>query len=131
MVRLRTVYCLATLLPEAAPFHAISWEPVYAGTLVTRASWPKIPDGRRRVLRESQEVPRRVAEGTYRAARKADGAWQLSSCPRLAGGRKGRGFLASSAGRTDVFCSIPKVNFLPGQLAFPSLSAPPCLYRSK
>jgi hypothetical protein len=49
---LRTVYCLATLLPEAAPFHAISWEPVYAGTLVTRASWPKIPDGRRRVLRE-------------------------------------------------------------------------------
>ena len=34
--------------------------------------------GRRRVLRESQEVPRRVAEGTYRAARKADGAWQLS-----------------------------------------------------
>ena len=75
---LRTVYCLATLLPEAAPFHAISWEPVYAGTLVTRASWPKIPDGRRRVLRESQEVPRRVSEGTYRAARKADGAWQLS-----------------------------------------------------
>ena len=75
---LRTIYCLATLLPEAAPFHAISWEPVYAGTLVTRASWPKIPDGRRRVLRESQEVPRRVAEGTYRAARKADGAWQLS-----------------------------------------------------
>jgi len=75
---LRTVYCLATLLPEAAPFHAISWEPVYAGTLVTRASWPKIPDGRRRVLRESQEVPRRVAEGNYRAVRKADGAWQLS-----------------------------------------------------
>jgi len=75
---LRTVYCLATLLPEAAPFHAISWEPVYAGTLVTRASWPKIPDGRRRVLRESQEVPRRVTEGTYRAARKADRAWQLS-----------------------------------------------------
>ena len=76
---LRTVYCLATLLPEAAPFYAISWEPVYAaGTLVTRASWPKIPDGRRRVLRESQEVPRRVADGTYRAANKANGAWQLS-----------------------------------------------------
>jgi uncharacterized SAM-binding protein YcdF (DUF218 family) len=74
---LRTVYCLATQLPEAAPFYAISWEPVYAGTLVTRASWPKIPDGRRRVLRESREVPRRVAEGTYRAARKADGTWQL------------------------------------------------------
>jgi len=24
----RAVYCLATLLPEAAPFYAISWEPV-------------------------------------------------------------------------------------------------------
>ena len=35
---LRTVYCLATLLPEAAPFYAISWESVYVGTLVTRAS---------------------------------------------------------------------------------------------
>jgi hypothetical protein len=74
---LRTVYCLATRLPEAAPFYAISWEPVYADTPVTRASWPKIPDGRRRVLRESQEVPRRVADGTYRAARKTDGMWQL------------------------------------------------------
>jgi len=75
---LRAVYCLATLLPEAAPFYAISWEPVYAGALVTRASWPAIPDGRRRVLRESGEVPRRVADGSYRAARKADGAWRLS-----------------------------------------------------
>ena len=75
---LRTVYCLATQLPEAAPFYAISWEPLYAGALVTRANWPKIPDGRRRVLRESQEVPRRISEGTYRAARKVNGAWQLS-----------------------------------------------------
>jgi uncharacterized SAM-binding protein YcdF (DUF218 family) len=38
---LRAVHCLATLLPQSAPFHAISWEPVYAGTLVTRANWPK------------------------------------------------------------------------------------------
>lgn len=75
---LRTVYCLATLLPEAAPFYAISWEPLYAGTLVTRTNWPQSTDGRRRVLRESQEVPRRVSEGTYRAIQKADGAWRLS-----------------------------------------------------
>lgn len=74
---LRTVYCLATVLPEAAPFYAISWEPAYAGTLVTRVNWPKIPDGRRRVIRESSEVPRRVAEGSYRAARKAEGTWRL------------------------------------------------------
>lgn len=73
---LRAVYCLHTLLPEAVPFYAISWEPVYADALVTRESWPKIPDGRRRVIRESHEVPRRVADGSYRAAMKADGAWR-------------------------------------------------------
>lgn len=73
----RAVHALRTLLPEAAPFYAISWEPLYAGMPVTRDSWPDIPDGRRRVVRESQEIPRRVADGSYRAAEKADGAWQL------------------------------------------------------
>jgi hypothetical protein len=54
----------------------IAW---YQGDpLVTRTSWPEISDGRRRVLRESQEVPRRISERTCRAAQKADGAWQLS-----------------------------------------------------
>jgi hypothetical protein len=72
---LRAVCCIHTLLPEAVPFYAISWEPVYAGTLVTRASWPKIPDGRRRVIREAEEVPRRVADGSYRAVEKNHGAW--------------------------------------------------------
>jgi len=81
----RTVHALRTLLPEAAPFYAISWEPLYAGVPVTRDSWPDIPDGRRRVVRESQEIPRRVADGSYRAAEKADGAW------RLCGGRGYRG----------------------------------------
>lgn len=78
---LRTVYCLRTLLPEAAPFYAVSWEPLYAGTLVTRENWPGIPDGRRRVLRESREVPRRVAEGSYLQAEKKDGRWWLSLQP--------------------------------------------------
>lgn len=72
---LRAVYCLRTQLPDAVPLYAISWEPVYAGTPVTRESWPGIPDGRRRVVRESQEVPRRVAEGSYLPAQKKDGAW--------------------------------------------------------
>ena len=53
---LRAVYCLRTQLPQAVPLYAIGWEPVYAGVLVTRDNWP--PDGRRRVIRESQEVPR-------------------------------------------------------------------------
>jgi hypothetical protein len=79
---LRAVYCLHTQLPEAVPFYAISWEPVYLGALVTRESWPKMPEGRRRVIRESQEVPRRVAEGSYCPATKASGAWRLSK-PRM------------------------------------------------
>jgi uncharacterized SAM-binding protein YcdF (DUF218 family) len=73
---LRAVYCLHTLLPEALRFYAISWEPVYADALVTRESWPKNLDGRRRVIRESQEVPRRVAGGSYRAATKVTGVWR-------------------------------------------------------
>jgi len=72
---LRAVYCLRTQLPEAAPLYAIGWEPVYAGTLVTRDNWPSSPDGRRRIIREFQEVPRRVADGSYRPAEKKDGAW--------------------------------------------------------
>ncbi len=75
---LRAVFCLRTQLPGAVPLYAIGWEPVYAGTLVTRESWPDIPDGRRRVIRESQEVPRLVAEGSYLPARKKDGTWSLS-----------------------------------------------------
>ena len=73
----RAIYCLRTLLPETPPFWALSWEPVYAGHLVTRESWPGIPDGRRRVLREAEEVPRRVAEGSYLAAVRKDGAWAI------------------------------------------------------
>ena len=72
---LRAVYCLHTQLPQAVPLYAIGWEPVYAGTLVTRDNWPSSPDGRRRVIRESQEVPRRLTEGSYLPAVKKDGAW--------------------------------------------------------
>lgn len=75
---LRAVYCLRTQLPDAVPLYALGWEPVYAGSLVTRDNWPSSPDGRRRVIREFQEVPCRVAEGSYRAAVKKDGVWWLS-----------------------------------------------------
>jgi hypothetical protein len=78
---LRAVYCLRTQLPEAVPLYAIGWEPAYAGALVTRDTWPSSPDGRRRVIRESREVPQRVAEGSYLAAVKKDGAWSLGSRP--------------------------------------------------
>jgi uncharacterized SAM-binding protein YcdF (DUF218 family) len=72
---LRAVYCLRTQLPQAVPLYAIGWEPLYAGVPVTRENWPSSPDGRRRVIRESQEVPRRVADGSYLTAMKKDGAW--------------------------------------------------------
>ncbi len=63
----RAVMTLHTRLPEAGPLHAIAWDPIYAGTLVTRENWPDIPDGRRRVIREWQEVTRRLSEGYSRA----------------------------------------------------------------
>jgi uncharacterized SAM-binding protein YcdF (DUF218 family) len=72
----RAVMALRTRLPEAGPLYAISWEPVYAGTSVTRENWPKIPDGKRRVIRERQEVARRIADGTYLPAEKRDGRWR-------------------------------------------------------
>jgi hypothetical protein len=72
----RAIQALLTLLPEAEFCYAISWAPVYAGALVTRDSWPKSPDGRRRVIREWQEVPRRIADGAYRETVKTGGAWR-------------------------------------------------------
>lgn len=72
---LRAVYYLRTLVPDAVPLYAIGWEPVFDGRAVTREDWPAMPDGRRRVLRETSEVARRVAEGSYLAAVKRDGAW--------------------------------------------------------
>lgn len=68
----RAVMALHTRLPEAGSLHAIAWEPDYAGTLVTRESWPKIPGGRRRVIREWQEVSRRISDGSYLPAQKHD-----------------------------------------------------------
>ena len=70
-----------TAWPPGSPKRPRSTPSLGAGlrsTLVTREIWPKIPEGRRRVVREFQEVPRRVADGSYRAARKADSAWRLS-----------------------------------------------------
>ncbi|MEV6154901.1 YdcF family protein [Nonomuraea sp. NPDC052129] len=72
----RTVHMLKTLLPDIGTFHAIAWEPVYDGKLVTRADWPSIPGGRRRVIREWKEVKRRVGESSFAHVQRADGAWR-------------------------------------------------------
>lgn len=72
----RAVHFLKTLMPEAVPFYVITWEPVYDGWLVTRAEWPGIPSGRRRVVREWDEVTRRLSDGSLANATRASGAWQ-------------------------------------------------------
>jgi hypothetical protein len=71
----RAVHALLTLLPEAKGCYAIAWEPVYADIPIARDNWPTVPDGKRRVVREWEEVARRVADGSYREAVKRNGAW--------------------------------------------------------
>ena len=72
----RAVHILRTLLPEAGFFYAIAWEPLYGGKPITRTDWPQVPDGRRRVIREWQEIPRRVADDSFLPVARCDGAWQ-------------------------------------------------------
>jgi uncharacterized SAM-binding protein YcdF (DUF218 family)/transcriptional regulator with XRE-family HTH domain len=72
----RAVHALKTLVPDIGAFYVITWNPVYSGRAVTRTDWPVIPDGRRRVVREWEEVPRRVSEGSFKDAQLADGAWR-------------------------------------------------------
>jgi hypothetical protein len=71
----RAVHILKTLAPGTGPFHVITWEPVYDNLPVTRTSWPGIPGGRRRVIREREEVTRRIADGSLKDAAITNGAW--------------------------------------------------------
>ncbi|MFI6599719.1 YdcF family protein [Nonomuraea sp. NPDC050536] len=72
----RAVHVLKTLMPDIGPLHVITWDPIYEDQPVARAEWPLIPAGRRRVIREWEEVTRRVAEGSFRDTTLADGAWR-------------------------------------------------------
>lgn len=71
-----SAYSVSAFCDSRRPAQHSGWEPVYGGALVTRDSWPKSPDGRRRVIREWHEVSRRVAGGDYRPAVKTGGAWR-------------------------------------------------------
>lgn len=78
----RAVHILKTLVPDIGPIHVITWEPIYAGKTVARTDWPLIPDGKRRVVREWEEVSRRVSDGSFAGASLTDGAWRLPhGCP--------------------------------------------------
>ncbi|HET7016108.1 MAG TPA: YdcF family protein [Streptosporangiaceae bacterium] len=71
----RAVHILKTIAPQIGAFHVVTWEPVYENQFVTRTTWPDIPDGKRRVVREWEEVSRRVADGSFTNAAIIDGAW--------------------------------------------------------
>jgi len=72
----RAIHCLRTLLPEVEIIYAITFEPVYSGVPITRINWIEHPDGKRRVIREWQEVSRRVADGSFKELNRVDGAWR-------------------------------------------------------
>jgi uncharacterized SAM-binding protein YcdF (DUF218 family) len=71
----RAIHCLRTLLPDVGPFYAITYEPIYSGVPITRDNWSTHPDGRQRILREWQEVSRRVSDHSFAPLTKAKGAW--------------------------------------------------------
>jgi hypothetical protein len=73
---LRAVHVLRTLLPELDCFHALSWEPVYSGAAITRQNWPDTDERRKKVIRERDDVARKVGDGTYLPATIVDGAWR-------------------------------------------------------
>jgi len=71
----RAIHILKTLMPDAGPLHAITWEPVYNNQLVTRSDWPTIPGGKRRVLREWEEVNRRTSDGSFIKLTRTSRGW--------------------------------------------------------
>lgn len=72
----RTVHILRTCLPEIDPFYAIGWDPIYGDAPVTRTNWIDNPDGKKRVIREWQEVSRRVEDGSLARTSIIEGAWR-------------------------------------------------------
>lgn len=80
----RAIHVMRTLLPGLSAFYAITWEPVYGGVSISRTNWPRNPDGRRRVIREWQEVHQRIANGSFKDASIVGGAWLIGASDTLA-----------------------------------------------
>jgi DUF218 domain len=75
---LRTIYALRSYLPDAAVFYALTFDPMYDDEPVTRSNWPQHVGGKRRVVREWQEISRRIAEGDLRPLTR-DNGWRPSA----------------------------------------------------
>lgn len=72
----RTVHALKTHALDLGSFYALGWEPNYHGQRVTRTNWLTIPDGKRRVLREWEEINRRLTTHDITPTDLIDGIWQ-------------------------------------------------------
>lgn len=72
----RTVHILKTVFPEIGAFSAMGWEPIYDDRSVTQADWPAVPGGRRRVIREWEELSRRLKDGSFMPLERGDATWQ-------------------------------------------------------
>jgi len=73
----RAIQLLRAFLPDVPLFHAVTWEPTYDRATVTRSDWWRTsPAAGRRVLREWQVIPERLAAGSLREVELIDGAWQ-------------------------------------------------------
>lgn len=72
----RTIHILRTVLPEVDVFYAITWEPVYDNASITRINWQQSAEGKRRVIREHEEVSRRVKDGSFATSTRAGGGWR-------------------------------------------------------
>lgn len=68
----RAIQVLRTLLPEGPFFHAVTWEPIYAGVKVTRSDWwLKSPVAAERVMKEW-----RLATGSLEEVELVGGVWR-------------------------------------------------------
>jgi hypothetical protein len=93
----RAIHVLHTLLPDLDGCHALTWEPLYAGTPVTRTNWPAHPEGvvessasGRRYLAESRTASTRtrswwVACGGPTSVQAEGGCFRALHCSRSSG----------------------------------------------
>ena len=72
---LRAVHAMSRQLGGKV-FYGLGWDPAYDGRPVTRSSWPQHPSGRRRVLREWDEVRRKIAAGELERVERR-GGWRV------------------------------------------------------
>lgn len=72
----RSIQAVRKYLPDVEGFYGISWEPIYAGSPITRTNWPTHPEGKRKVVREWREASELIADGSLADVRVVEELWQ-------------------------------------------------------